>query len=107
MRLLTTETVDDAEIVRGDIVYACAISGANILRDAREAITNTIGGRMIRYERLLDRTMADALDVLRERAREQNYDGVLGIRVSHPVITSGAIEIVVTGTGFRYAGPRP
>jgi uncharacterized protein YbjQ (UPF0145 family) len=106
MRLLTTETVDGAEIVRGDIVYACAISGANIIRDAREAITNTIGGRMIRYERLLDRTMADALDVLRERAKEQNYDGVLGIRVSHPVITSGAIEIVVTGTGFRYAKPR-
>jgi uncharacterized protein YbjQ (UPF0145 family) len=106
MRLLTTETVDDAEIVRGNIVYACAISGANIIRDAREAITNTIGGRMIRYERLLDRTMADALDVLRERAKEQNYDGVLGIRVSHPVITSGAIEIVVTGTGFRYAKPR-
>ena len=45
MRLLTTETVDDAEIVRGDVVYACAISGANIVRDMREAITNTIGGR--------------------------------------------------------------
>lgn len=106
MRLLTTETVDDADIVRGDIVYACAISGANIVRDMREAITNTIGGRMIRYERLLDKTMAAALDNLRERAKAQNYDGVLGIRVSHPVITSGAIEVVVTGTGFRYAPPR-
>lgn len=103
MRLLTTETVDDAEIVRGDVVYACAISGANIVRDMREAITNTIGGRMLRYERLLDKTMAAAFDVLRERAKEQNYDGVLGIRVSHPMIVSGAIEIVVTGTGFRYA----
>lgn len=107
MRLLTTETVDDAEIVRGDIVYACAISGANIIRDMREVITNTIGGRMTRYERLLDWTMAAALDNLRARAKEQSYDGVLGIRVSHPVITSGAIEVVVTGTGFRYAARRP
>jgi uncharacterized protein YbjQ (UPF0145 family) len=106
MRLLTTETVDDAEIVRGDVVYACAISGANIVRDIREAITNTIGGRMLRYERLLDKTMAAAFENLRERAREQSYDGVLGIRVSHPMITSGAIEVVVTGTGFRYAKPR-
>ncbi len=106
MRLLTTETVDDTDIVHGDVVYACAISGANIVRDMREAITNTIGGRMTRYERLLDKTMAAAFDNLRERAKEQKYDGVLGIRVSHPMIVSGAIEIVVTGTGFRYAKPR-
>ena len=44
--------------------------------------------------------------ICRERAREQGYDGVLGIRVSHPMITSGAIEVVVTGTGFRYAKSR-
>jgi uncharacterized protein YbjQ (UPF0145 family) len=106
MRLLSTETVDDAKIVRGDIVYACAVSGANIIRDMREAITNTIGGRMTRYEWLLDKTIAVALENLKERARSQSYDGVLGIRVSHPMITSGAIEVVVTGTGFRYAEPR-
>jgi len=38
---------------------------------------------------------------------------VLGIRISHPTITSGAIEVVVAGTGFRFPGsetgekPRP
>lgn len=106
MRLLSTETVDDAKIVRGDIVYACAVSGANIIRDMREAITNTIGGQMTRYETLLDRTIARALNVLAERARSQGYDGVLGIRISHPVITSGAVEVVVSGTGFRYAAPQ-
>ena len=84
------------------MVYACAVSGANILRDMREAIINTIGGHMTKYEALLDKTIARALDVLSERAREQGYDGVLGIRISHPTITSGAIEVVVAGTGFRY-----
>ena len=72
------------------------------LRDMREAVVNTLGGHMTRYEALLDRTIARALDVLANRASEQGYDGVLGIRISHPTITSGAIEVVVAGTGFRY-----
>ena len=36
------------------MVYACAVSGANILRDMREAVINTIGGHMTKYEALLD-----------------------------------------------------
>jgi uncharacterized protein YbjQ (UPF0145 family) len=107
MLLATTETIDAADgIERGEIVYACAVSGANIIRDMREAIVNTLGGRMTKYEALLDKTIESALEALAERARAKGYDGVLGIRVSHPTITSGAIEVVVTGTGFRYAAPQ-
>ncbi len=103
MLLMTSDTVD-RPIERGEIVYAVAVSGANILRDMREAVINTIGGHMTKYEALLDKTIARALDGLSERAREKGYDGVLGIRITHPYITTGAIEVVVTGTGFRYAG---
>ena len=102
MHLVTSETVD-RPIERGEIIYAVAISGANILRDMREAVVNTLGGHMTRYEALLDKTIARALDGLSVRAREKGYDGVLGIRVTHPYITNGAIEVVVTGTGFKYA----
>jgi uncharacterized protein YbjQ (UPF0145 family) len=101
MRLVTSESVDQP-VDTGDMVFACAVSGANILRDMREAIVNTIGGAMTKYEALLDATIARALEVLSQRARAKGYDGVLGIRISHPTITSGAIEVVVSGTGFRY-----
>jgi len=103
MRLVTSENVD-RPIERGEIVYAVAVSGANILRDMREAIVNTLGGHMIRYEALLDKTIARALEQLGVRASAQGYDGVLGIRISHPYITNGAVEVVVSGTGFRFAG---
>jgi uncharacterized protein YbjQ (UPF0145 family) len=103
MLLVTSDTVD-RPIARGEMVFAVAISGANILRDMREAVINTIGGHMTKYEGLLDKTIARALESLSERARAKGYDGVLGIRISHPYITSGAIEVVVAGTGFRYAG---
>jgi len=105
MRLLTSEDVG-RPVQKGDMIHACAISGANILRDVREAVVNTIGGHMTKYEALLDATIARALDTLSARARERGYDGVLGIRISHPTITSGAIEVVVSGTGFTYAGGR-
>jgi uncharacterized protein YbjQ (UPF0145 family) len=103
MRLVTTETISDGRVRHGEIVYAMAVSGANIVRDMREAITNTIGGNMVRYEALVDRTVQRALDLLAERARAKGYDGVLAIRISHPVITEGAVEVVVTGTGFNFA----
>jgi uncharacterized protein YbjQ (UPF0145 family) len=105
MRLVTSEELD-RPVTRGEMVYACAISGANILRDVREAVVNTLGGYMTKYEALLDTTIARALDTLAARARAKGYDGVLGIRISHPTITSGAIEVVVSGTGFTYPTAR-
>jgi uncharacterized protein YbjQ (UPF0145 family) len=101
--LVTTESIGDGPVRHGEIVFAAAVSGANILRDMREAITNTVGGKMSRYEVLVERTIERALDQLAERARSQGYDGVLGIRISHPVITDGAVEVVVSGTGFNFA----
>lgn len=103
MRLVTTDIVEEAEVVTGEIVYAVAVSGANIVRDMREAIINTIGGQMTKYEQLVDMTIARALEALKARAAEQGYDGVLAVRLSHPVITNGAVEVVATGTGFKYA----
>jgi uncharacterized protein YbjQ (UPF0145 family) len=102
MRLLTSETLDEP-IKRGEIVYAVAVSGANILRDMREAVINTIGGHMTKYEALLDETIARALEELSERARAKGYDGVLGVRIAHPTITTGAIAVTVWGTGYRLA----
>ena len=106
MRLVNCENLGDEPIQRGDLVYACAVSGANILRDMREAITNTLGGNMVRYEALLDKTIARALEELSARAEAQGYDGVLNIRISHPAITDGALEVVVSGTGYRL-GDKP
>jgi uncharacterized protein YbjQ (UPF0145 family) len=101
MLLLTSESLD-RPVERGQLVHAVAVSGANILLDMREAVINTIGGHMTKYEALLDETIARALDTLSERARVQGYDGVLGIRISHPTITTGAIAVTVAGTGFRF-----
>lgn len=102
MRLLTCDSVTDRPIKQGAMLHACAVSGANILRDMRETITNTIGGHMTRYEVILDQTVSRALSTLAQRATDHGYDGVMDVKISHPTITQGAIEVVVAGTGFNY-----
>lgn len=97
--MVTTDTIGDLAVQPGGIVHAAAVSGANVLRDMREAITNTIGGKMVRYEKLLDETITRALEALAAKGREAGYDAIVGLRVSHPVITDGAIEILAIGTG--------
>ena len=103
MLLVTTETIGDVRVRHGELVFASAVAGANIIRDMREAVTNYIGGNMTRYEYILDKTIERAFDILSERAKAKGYNGVLAIRVSHPMITTGALEVVAVGTGFYYA----
>ena len=102
IKCISSDTVDDGDIRRGDVIYATAVSGANVLRDVREAVTNITGGKMTRYERVLDQTIDRALSNLRARVAERGYDGVVSLRIVHPHITDGAIEVVVYGTGFWY-----
>ena len=104
LAMVTTDTIGELEVRPGGLVHAAAVSGANVLRDMREAITNTIGGKMVRYEELLDQTITRALDILEANARTEGYDAVVGVRISHPVITDGAIEIVAIGTGVWIPG---
>ena len=105
MLLVTTESIGDRPVRHGRLVFASAVAGANIVRDVRETITNYVGGNMTRYEYILDKTIERCFEKLSEKARAAGYDGVLAIRVSHPFITTGALEVVAVGTGFNYADP--
>ncbi len=102
MICVSIDHLGDRRLRHGALVHACAVSGANVVRDVREAITNVVGGKMKRYEFVLDATIERALEDLKQRARALGYDGLLGVRISHPHITDGAIEVVVCGTGFWF-----
>ena len=104
LQMVTTDTLGNQPIRYGSALHATAVSGANVLRDMREAITNTLGGKMVRYEKLLDQTIDRAISSLEQQAITAGYDAVVGMRISHPVITDGAIEIVAIGTGVWIDG---
>jgi uncharacterized protein YbjQ (UPF0145 family) len=102
MQLYTVESLAGRRIKEGELLYANSVLAANLLRDAREAITNAIGGRMLRYQRLLDRVTGEALDILKERAIEKGYDGIIAVRISSPFMVQGSAAITVYGTGFNF-----
>ena len=104
MLCTTTDTIAGRKIRHEGLLHASAVSGANVVRDIREAITNVVGGQMNRYEYVLDQTIERAIGMICDKARERGYDGIVGLKISHPHITDGAIEVVVSGTGFRFDG---
>ncbi len=102
MTLHTIERFEGRPIREGELIFATAVYAANILRDLRERVTNTLGGRMTRYETLIEQAIAAALETLDEKARAKGYDGVVAVRISHPAVVEGGVEVVVYGTGFHY-----
>lgn len=102
MALYTVDKLSDRKVREGELLSVSAVNAANILRDVREILTNTFGGKMRRYEKLMELTLERALAELEAKAREKGYDGCIGVRISHPRIADGACEIFVYGTAFHF-----
>lgn len=103
MLLITLERGPEGRrIETGAMVTATAVEASNLLRDVRELITNALGGRMRRYEKLLERVLATGEERFRERLAAEGYDGALGVRLANPKIVDGGAELVIYGTGFRF-----
>jgi len=102
MAIYTTDQLSDRKVREGEMLWVSAVNAANIVHDVREIITNTFGGKMQRYERLMNATLERALAELDAKAKDKGYDGCLGVRISHPRIADGACELFVYGTAFTY-----
>ena len=88
----------------GELLMVVSVLAANVVNDIRENIRNLVGGRMAHYERLVDSAVQTALDDLADKAHARGYDGVVGVRISHPNLVDGGVEVVVYGNGFRARG---
>jgi uncharacterized protein YbjQ (UPF0145 family) len=102
MALYTADRLSGRKVREGELIWVSAVNAANIFRDIREMITNTLGGQMRRYETLMNATIERALVELDAKAKAAGYDGCLAVRISHPRIAEGACEILVYGTGFHF-----
>ena len=89
----------DVEV--GELLVVVRVYAANIVNDVRENIRNLVGGRMGHYEKLIQSAVEGALAELEEKAQEKGYDGVLGVKIGHPTVVDGAVEVIVYGNGFR------
>jgi uncharacterized protein YbjQ (UPF0145 family) len=96
---------DDVEV--GELLVVVTVYAANVVRDVRENIRNLIGGRMTHYEGMIQTAVEQALADLDQKAREKGYDGVIGVKIIHPNVVEGGVEVVVYGNGFRRKAKGP
>jgi uncharacterized protein YbjQ (UPF0145 family) len=102
MQLYTLESLPGRRIKEGELLFANSVLAANLLRDIREAFTNAIGGKMRRYERVLDRVTEQALELLKQKAADKGYDGLVAVRLSNPFMVQGSAAVTAYGTGFNF-----
>ena len=96
-------TSPDVEI--GELLVCVSMTAANVVNDIRENIRNLIGGRMQHYEKLINTSIAAALADLEAKAKAEGYDGVIGVKISHPTVVDGGVEVIVYGNGFKRRVP--
>jgi uncharacterized protein YbjQ (UPF0145 family) len=99
--LIGLDCLPDTSIEIGELLTVVVVKAANVVSDVRENIRNLVGGRMKHYEKLIQDTIDTALKELEQKALERGYDGVVGVKISHPVVVDGSAEVVVYGNGFR------
>lgn len=95
----TYPTTNDVEI--GELLVTVSVTAANVVNDIRENIRNLIGGRMNHYEKLIEKSIEHGLVDLDAKAKAKGYDGVIGVKISHPTVVDGGVEVIVYGNGFK------
>ncbi|MBP7962106.1 MAG: heavy metal-binding domain-containing protein [Caldilineaceae bacterium] len=93
---------EDVEI--GELLVVVTVYAANIVKDVRENLRNLVGGRMVHYEGLIQTALDQALADLDAKAKDKGYDGVLGVKISHPSLVDGGVEVIVYGNGYKLKG---
>jgi uncharacterized protein YbjQ (UPF0145 family) len=100
--LISLDHVHNEDIEIGEFLVTVSVTAANVVKDIRENIKNLVGGRMRHYESLIESAIERALEQLEHKAEAKGYDGVLGVKISHPHVVEGGVEIIIYGNGFKY-----
>ena len=101
MKLIALDQPHRSDVEVGELLFVVVVYAANIVRDVRENIRNLVGGRMSHYESLIERAIEQGLSDLEQKAADRGYDGVLGVKFSHPLVVDGGVEVILYGNGYR------
>ncbi len=101
MKLITLDQAHHPNAEVCELIVVVVVYAANVVQDVRENIRNLVGGRMSHYESLITRAIEQGLSDLEKKAAAKGYDGVLGVKMTHPLVVDGGVEVVIYGNGYR------
>jgi uncharacterized protein YbjQ (UPF0145 family) len=100
--LIALDQLNNSEIVVGELLTVVVVNSTNVVKDVLAGFKDAVGGRMKIYEDLIQSAVDTALKELDKKAKDLDYDGVIGVKIASPTVASGGAEVVVYGNGFRF-----
>lgn len=100
--ICTTDSVAGRDVVQTmGLVRGATVRAKHIGTDIVASLRNLVGGEMTGYSSLLAGAREQALDRMKDEARQMGANAVIGFRMETSAIMNGASEIVAYGTAVR------
>lgn len=101
MIVTTTPSIEGKRIVEyKGIVCGEVVSGVNFIKDFAAGLSNFFGGRSGSYEEELIEARLNAIEELKQRAKNMGANAVVGVDVDYEVLgaDNGMLMVSVSGT---------
>lgn len=96
----TTNSIDGRPVQQYlGLVTGEVIVGANIFRDLFASITDIVGGRSGKYEKVLARARQQAVQEMEAEAQRLGASAVIGVDLDYESLGQGGSMLMVIATG--------
>lgn len=96
----TTNSIDGRPVQQYlGLVTGEVIVGANIFRDLFASITDIVGGRSGKYEKVLARARQEAIQEMEAEAQRLGASAVIGVDLDYETLGQGGSMLMVVATG--------
>ncbi len=100
MLLSTTHTIEGFPIKEyKGIVTGESVIGANIFKDFVAGIRDIVGGRVNKYEKVLQQAKETSLKEMEERAKMLGANAIVGIDIDYETLGQGGSMLMVACSG--------
>lgn len=100
--VMTTDLRSDSCQILG-LVTGSSVKAANAFKDIASNIKNLTGGDLSHYSSLIDESVKQAIEKMKQQALSLEADAVVCVRISTSNVTSGGAEIIAYGTAVKFA----
>lgn len=100
--LATSDAIEGREIVETlGLVRGNAVRARGLGYDITASVRNIFGGAVPEYSRLITQTRNEATQAMIDAAESMGADGIVAVRYTTSMISTGISEILAFGTAVR------
>ena len=102
MLIVTTEYVSGKETEMLGLVKGSTIQTVNAFKDIGSAFKTLVGGELVKYNEMMDKARAIAVERMVEEAKNLGADAIVSARFATSSIMQSAAEIMAYGTAVKF-----